>query len=129
MLLGFFRVFMSDIQINMVFTALFHFTVDGTCHDITRSKRQTRIVFLHKLLTTLVFQHGTVTAHGFSDEEAGTVARMKEGSGMELNELHIFHCAFGTIYHGNTVTGCYQRIGGIAINGFTASCGHNSHFG
>ena len=128
MLLCFFRVFVGDIQINMVFTALFHFAVDGTCHDVARSKRQTRIIFLHKFLTALVFQHGTVTAHSLSDEEAGTVARMKEGSGMELNELHIFHCAFGTIYHGDTVAGGYQRIGGIAVNGFTTSSSHNSHF-
>ena len=37
-LLGFFGVFVGDVQIHMVLTALFHFVVDGTRHDVTRGQ-------------------------------------------------------------------------------------------
>ena len=47
---------------------------------------------------------------------------------MELDKFHVFHNTFGTINHGNTVTGCYQRIGGLAVNGFTSTGSHNGYF-
>ena len=38
MFLCFFRIFMRNIQVYMVFTTLFHFIVYGTCYDVTRSQ-------------------------------------------------------------------------------------------
>ena len=33
-----FRVFVGDVEINMVITPIFHFVVDGTGYDIARSE-------------------------------------------------------------------------------------------
>ena len=37
-LLGFFRVFMGNVQLDMLVTALLHFIVDGTRHDVARGE-------------------------------------------------------------------------------------------
>ena len=47
---------------------------------------------------------------------------------MELDEFHIFNHTFGTIYHGDTVAGCYQRIGCVSIDSFATTCSHNGYF-
>ena len=124
MLLGFFRIFVRDVQIYMVVATLLHFAVDGTCHDVTRGKRKTRIIFLHKLFTTHIAQYGTISAHRFRNQETGTVARMIKRCGVELDELHILYETFGTVDHGNTVSGSNQRIGSVAVNSTYTSRSH-----
>ena len=49
--------------------------------------------------------------------------------GMELDELHILYETFGTVDHGNTVSGSNQRIGGVAVNSTYTSRSHQRHFG
>ena len=128
-LLGFFGVFVGDVQIHMVFTALFHFVVDGTCHDVTRGQRESRVILLHEFLSVFGAQHAAITAHGFGDEERGAVSRVEKGCRMELDEFHVLHCSLGTVYHGNAVSRGHQRIGGVAVNGFATARCHDGDFG
>ena len=128
MLLRFFRIFVSDIQIYMVFSTLFHFTVDGAGYNVTWCKRETRIVFLHEFFASEVSQYSSISAHGFCNQEARTVARVIQGGRMELNKFHVFHYPFGTVYHGNTISGGYQRVSGMVVNGFTSAGSHHRYF-
>ena len=65
----FFGVFVGDVEIYVVGAALFHLRVDGASHDVARSERQPRVVFMHEFLTFEVAEHSSVAAHGFGDEK------------------------------------------------------------
>ena len=123
-LFSFFRIFMCYIKVYMVFAAMFHFAIDGTCYDIAWSERQTRIVLLHELLACQVTQYTSVTTHRLSNKETRTIARMEECCRMELNELHILYYTFGTIYHCDTVACSNKRIGSMTINSLATAGSH-----
>ncbi len=125
--LCFFRVFVGHVQINMVVSAILHLVVDGTRYNVTRSKRKTRVIFLHEFLAVHGAENTAIAAHCFRNQERRAVARMIEGGRMELYEFHIFHRTFGTVNHGDTVSGSHQRIGGGLVDGSYSS--HQSHFG
>ena len=125
----FLRVFVRHVQVNVVLAALLHFVVDGACHDVARGKRQARVILLHELLAVQRAEHGAIAAHGFGDEERGAVARMIQGRGVKLDELHVFHRSLGTVDHGNAVARSHQRVGGVQIYGFAATGSHDSHLG
>ena len=48
---------------------------------------------------------------------------------MELYEFHILYGAFGTVDHGDSVSGGDERIGSVTVNGFTTACSHDGYFG
>ena len=108
----------------MVFTTLLHLIVDGTGYNVARSQRQTGVILLHELLAIKGAKHPTVTTHRLGNKERGPVARVIEGCGVELDKLHVLYHTLGPIDHGNTVARSHQRIGGMAIDGLTASRGH-----
>jgi len=54
---------------------------------------------------------------------------MIESRRMELDELHILHCALGTIDHRNAIARSHQRIGCLTIDGFTPARSHDSDLG
>ena len=106
------RIFMSDVKTHMVESVYLHLLVDCPCHDISRCKRQSLVVFLHKGLSVRQFQYTAISAHCLSDEEGGMrLARMIEGSGMELYKLHVSHCSLGSIHHCLAIAGGYHGIG------------------
>ena len=112
----------------MIVTTLFHFTVDGTCYNVTRSKRKAWVIFLHKLFTSHVTQHGTVPAHSLCYQETGAVSRMIKGSWMELDKFHILYETLGAVYHSNSVSGSNQWISSITVNGTYATRSHERCF-
>ena len=75
--------------------AILHLVVNGTCHDVARGKRETRVVFLHEFLAVHSTEYATVAAHCFRNQERRTVTRMIKGGGVELYKFHIFHRTFG----------------------------------
>ena len=127
MFLRLFRIFVRHVQIDMVFTPLFHLAIDRTGYDITGSQGKTGIIFMHELLSAKVSQYSSISAHRLGDEERGTVARMIQGGRVELDELHIFYGAFRAVNHGDTVSGSYQRVCRIPVNGLATACRHNGY--
>ena len=125
--LGLFRIFMGYIQIYMIFSSLFHLTVDGTGYNVSGGKRQARVIFLHEFFSIQVFEYSSVSAHGFRNQETGAVARMIQGCRMELDKFHILDNSLGTVYHGNSIAGCHQRIGGMGVYGLTTSGSHDGN--
>ncbi len=83
---------------------------------------------MHEFRAVYVLQYGTVAAHGLGDEEAGTVAGMVQGRGMELYEFHVLDGSLGTVHHRDAVAGGHQRVGGCGVHGSDAARGHNGHF-
>ena len=73
-LLCLFRVFVSDIEINMVIAPVFHFVIDCPRDDVAWSQRKARIVFLHELFAVECSQYGSVSPHGLGDEERRAIA-------------------------------------------------------
>ena len=116
------------VQVDVVLAALLHLVVDGAGHDVTRGERQARVILLHEFLAVQRAEHGAIAAHGLGDEERGTVARMIEGRGMELDELHVLHRSLGTVDHGDAVARGHQRVGGVAVHGLAAARGHDGDF-
>ena len=104
MFLCFFRIFVGDVQINMIVSAILHLVVNGTCHDVARGKRETRVVFLHEFLAVHSTEYATVAAHCFRNQERRTVTRMIKGGGVELHKFHIFHRTFGAVNHSDAVS-------------------------
>ena len=82
----FFGVFVGHVQVDMVFAAELHFVVDSAGYDVTRGERKARVILLHELLAVHCAEYAAVAAHGLGDEERGTVARVVEGRGVELDE-------------------------------------------
>ena len=103
--LCFFGIFVGDVQIYMVVSAVLHLVVDGACHDVTGSERKTGIIFLHELFAVHCTQYTSVTTHCFCYQERRAVSRMIQGGRVELYKLHILHRTFGTVNHGDTVSG------------------------
>ena len=54
---------------------------------------------------------------------------MIERCRVELHELHVFHRSFGTVNHGDAVSGSYQRIGRCLVYGSYAAGCHQRHLG
>ena len=103
--------------------------VDGTCHDGARGERATFVVLLHELLTVLRAQHRPVAPDGLGDEEGGPLARMIQGRGVELHELHVLDHPPGAVHHGDAVAGGYLGGGRGGIHAADASRGQQGHFG
>jgi len=95
----------------------------------TGCQRQARVVFLHELRAVDVLQDGSVAAHRLRDQETGTVARMVQRGGVELDELHVADRALGAVDHGDAVACGYQRVGGGGVDGTHAAGGHDGHLG
>ena len=54
---------------------------------------------------------------------------MIEGSGVELDKLHVPYGAFGAVDHGDAVARGHQRIGGVAVYSFATARSHDGYFG
>ena len=124
MMFGLFRIFMGNIQAYMVDGMDLHLVIDGTCYDITRCQTQTRVIFLHEIFAIRQTKDTTVTTHGLCDQirRVGLSGIIKTRR-VELYELHAFHFAFGSIDHGDTVSGSNLgvRRGGIDRTSSTGS--------
>ena len=118
-------VFVGDVEIDVVFAALFHLVVDGACDNVARGEREPFVIFLHEFLAVECAEDASVAAHGFGDEEAGAVAGVEEGRGVELDELHVFHSSLGAVDHGDAVACGHERVRRVAVDRFAASCGHH----
>lgn len=67
----------GHVKVNVVVSPVLHFVVDGTCYDVpVRVKGAGHT--LHELFTVHRTEHGTVSTHGFGNQERRTVARMIE---------------------------------------------------
>ncbi len=53
---------------------------------------------------------------------------MEEGSGVELDKLHVAHCALGAVYHGNAVAGGHEGVGSSLIYSTYAAGSHHGDF-
>src|SRR3712207_6284105 len=92
MMACFVRVFVRYVETNMVNAVYFHLIIDGSCHYIAGRQRQTIVILLHKTIAIGQPQHATVAPHGLGYEKSRMcLAQMKEGSGVELNELHVLY--------------------------------------
>ena len=121
-----FRVFMGDVETDMVDAMNLHLLIDGTRHDVTRCQRKAFVVFLHKLLAIRQLQDTAIATHGLGDEVGGMrLLRVMKHRGMELHKLHVCHRTLGAIDHGDAVASSDDRIRGGEINGPTATRTHD----
>ena len=108
----------------------FHFLVDGTGYDVAWGKAEPLVVFLHELFAVGQPQDAAVSTHGLCDEVSRMrLARMEEGRGVELHELHAFHRTFGTVDHGDTVTRGNVGVSRSGIDSSRTTGGHQGDFG
>ena len=49
--LGLLRIFVSDVEVDVIVAVELHLAVDGAGDNVARSERKTRIVFVHELLS------------------------------------------------------------------------------
>lgn len=129
MALGLLGVLVGDVEIDMIVAVELHLAVDGARHDVARSEREPRVILVHELLAAEVAEHGAISAHGLGDEERRAVAGMIEGRGMELDELHVLHCALGAVDHRDAVAGGDEGVGRGGVDGATAAGGHQCRLG
>ena len=128
MVLGLLGVFVGDIETDMVKTVDLHLVVNSACHDIAWRKRETWIVFLHKLLAIRQAENTSVTTHRLGDE----VSRMRfyrviQGSWVKLHKLHVFDHTLSAIDHRNTVARSHIRVSSSGINSACAACSHKGN--
>ena len=125
---GLLRVFVCDIEADVVESVYLHLSVYGTSHNVARCKREAFVVLLHELFAIGQLQYAAVATHCLGDEVGGMrLVRVVEDSGMELHELHVLHLSLGTIDHGYAVAcgnGWVRRCG---IDGTCAACGHECY--
>ena len=101
---------MTDIQINVIQTTLFHLEIDGARHNVTRRQLCTLIMPRHEPLTRGgacaggQFQQCALATQCLADQERFRVGVI-QASRMELNEFHIGNPAAGARCHGDTVAG------------------------
>ena len=128
MMLGLFRIFMRHIEAHMIDCMNLHLIIYRTSHYITRSQGQARVILMHKLLTVRQPQNTSVSAHRFSNQISRVcLFGIEQTRWVELHKLHIFDHSFGTIDHGDTVSGSDLRIGGRGIDGTCSSGSHQSN--
>ena len=127
MALGFFGIFVSNVEIYMVVAVHFHFAVDGSGNDVAWSERKARVIAVHELLAFFVSEDSTISAHGFGDEKRRAVAGMVKCGRVELDELHVRNLPFRAIDHRDAVAGGNERIGRCLIDGTDTTGGHDSY--
>ena len=110
----------------MVNAVNLHLFVDGTCHDVTRSQRESLVVFLHETLSVGQTQDASVAAHGLGDEVGGMrLVGVMQHRGMELYELHVGHRSLGAIHHGDAVARSDDGVRGCQVHGSATSRAHH----
>ena len=130
MVFGFFRILVRHVQAHVVQAMYFHFLVDGTGHDVAWGEAKPLVVFLHELFAIGQPQDAAVSPHGLCDEVSRVrLARMEEGRGVELHELHAFHRTFGTVDHGDAVACGNVGVGCSGVDGSRTTGSHQSDFG
>ena len=72
-------------------------------------------------------QYAAKATHSLRNQEGGTLVRIIEGCGMELDILHILNRTLGSVYHRDTVTRCNVGIGSCVVDITHASCRQNSN--
>ena len=124
-MLGLLRVFVGDVEADVVQSVYFHLAVNSTSHNVAGSQREPLVVFLHELLAVGKPENAAIATHRLCDEVGGMrLLRVVEDSRMELHELHILHLSLGTIDHSDAVAGSDIRIGCGGIDGSCAACRH-----
>ena len=109
----------------MVQSVNLHLLIDGTCHDITWSQRQTLVIFLHEALAIRQTQDAAIATHSLRNQEGRMcLAWRVERCGVKLHKLHVGHRTLGTIDHSLTITSSDDRIRGGLIHSTTTACTH-----
>ena len=102
---------MAAVEVDVIVPGKLHLVVDGAGHDIPRCQGEPGIIFMHELLAVLGPQGGPKSPYRFRDQERRTFGRIIEGGGVELDELHILHGTFGTVYHRDPVARGDRGVG------------------
>ena len=128
MVLRLLRVFVRNVEANMVYSVYLHLLVDGTRNDVARRERQAFVVFLHERLARGQAQYASVAAHRLGNEICGVcLTGMIERRRVKLYELHVLHRTLGTIYHGFAVAGGNDRICRRLVHGTASAGAHQRH--
>ena len=124
----FLGILVRHVKAHMVDAMYLHFLVDGSCHNVARSQRQSLVVFLHERLSVGQTKYAPIAAHGLCNQVGRMCfSRVIQCRGMKLHELHVLHRALGTIYHCFAIARGNHGVGGGVVNS-TASAGtHQRH--
>ena len=124
-MLGLLRIFVGDIEADVIQSMNLHLAVNGASHNIARCQRESFVIFLHELLPVGKTKNAAITSHRLCDEVGWMrFLRVVEDCRMELHELHILHFSLGTIDHSYAVASRDIRVGGGGVNGSSSSRRH-----
>ena len=116
------------IQKHMIISPLFHFSVYSSSNYITRSKRTSFVIFMHKLLTIYSFQDTTKTTHSFSYQKRRSCPRMIKSSWVKLHKLHTLYFPLSAGNHCNSITSSNIRVCSCLIYRTNPSSCHQCNF-
>ena len=116
------------VQIDMRAVRFVHFADDGACDNIAWSELLSFVVALHETFEIDIAEDAAFASECFAEKEARG-ALDGQGSGMELDELHIGEDGAGFVGDSHAVTGGGIGIGGFAVKLAEAAGGEENGAG
>src|SRR5947209_1269003 len=98
---------------------------DGPGHNIAWRKLAGLVIFRHETVQLGIAQHGAFTAQGLREKKMRGILYV-QCRRMKLYELHVTDLGAGAIRHGDSVSGGYGGIGGVAVN-LSSAAGGQQH--
>ena len=111
-----FRVFIGDVQIEVVRMGLPALQNDGTGNHITGRKLQSLVIAVHKAFFVAVQQICALTPDSLRDQEALSGVVVVESGGMELDQMQVPDLCAVLIGKRNAVAGCDLGVGGELVD-------------
>ena len=106
---------MRDVEVDAIYSALFHFEIDRSGHDIPWCEFRALIMGRHEACAVRQFEDAAFTPYRFRNQKRFGMCMIEAGR-MKLDEFHISHPATGAPAHGNTIAGGGVRISGVEVN-------------
>ena len=102
--------------------AFLAFAQNSGCHHIARQQ------FIHKALAQAVDQMGAGRAHGFGNQRAGQMRRVRHAGGVVLERIHVAQLGAHAVSHHQTIGGGTIVVGsGKALQMQTAAAAAGQH--
>src|SRR2546423_8595468 len=95
---------------------------DSPGHNIAWRKLAGLVIFGHETVQLGIAQHCAFTAQGLREKKVRGILYV-QGRRMKLYELHVTDLGAGAMRHGDSVSGGYGGVFGVAVNLASAARG------
>ena len=123
-----FFIHFSTIEAYIFITRNFHFVVNGSCYNITRSQFFSFVIFMHEFFAIFQTKFCAITTNCFGNQKQHSVMFRIHCSRVKLDVLHVRDFTASSVNKSNSVSSCNFWVGSIFVNMTSSTSCYHGYF-